>query len=111
MKKIKNVLLLICALLTVANSFSIFFLHNSKSEDISCNETAESSDEARVSTNVYYLNSYKSLVVLDCPFCGDSVKILPINERFYIRCESCRVETNNFEDAVELSEYWNKAKR
>ena len=111
MKKIKNVLLLICAVLTVANSFSIFFLHNGKSEDISCNETAESSDEADVGTNVYYLNSYKSLEVLDCPFCGGNVKILPINESFYIRCESCRVETGSFDDAVELSEYWNKAKR
>ena len=111
MKKIKNVLLLICAVLIVANSFSIFFPHNSKSEDISCNETAEPSDEADVSTNVYYLNSYKSLEVLDCPFCGGNVKILPINESFYIRCESCRIETSNFDDAVELSEYWNKAKR
>ena len=104
MKKIKNVVLLLCVVLTVTNSFSIFFLHNSKSEDISCHETAESSDEADVSTNVYYLNSYKSLEVLDCPFCGGNVKILPINESFYIRCESCRVETVSFDDAVELSE-------
>lgn len=111
MKKIKNVLLLICVVLTVANSFSIFFLHNSKSEDTSCNETTKSSDEAGECNNVYYLNSYKSIEVLDCPFCGGNVKILPINERFYIRCESCRVETCSFDDAVELSEYWNKAKR
>ena len=83
MKKIKNVLLLICAVLTVANSFSIFFLHNSKSEDISCNETAESSDEAG-GNNVYYLNSYKSAEVIDCLFCEKKKKILPINERFYI---------------------------
>ena len=84
MKKIKNVLLLICAVLTVANSFSIFFLHNSKSEDTSCNETTESSDEAGECNNVYYLNSYKSIEVLDCPFCGGNIKILPINESFFI---------------------------
>ena len=83
MKKIKNVVLLLCVVLTVTNSFSIFFLHNSKSEDTSCGETAESSDEAG-GNNVYYLNNYKSAEVIDCPFCGGHVKILPINERFYI---------------------------
>ena len=47
--------------------------------------------------------------IAPCPLCGTSVKILPINEAFHIRCETCNLQTDFFASKQELIAYWNHA--
>lgn len=44
----------------------------------------------------------------DCPMCeSDKIIINPVNNSFYIECNSCHMRTRYYESLINLLEYWN----
>ena len=43
-----------------------------------------------------------------CYLCGGNAKIQPVDDSFYIECESCDLQTDYFDSKSALIRYWNK---
>lgn len=43
----------------------------------------------------------------ECPLCGGTAKLCPVNDSFYIKCENCKLETNFYTSKKYLVDYWN----
>lgn len=43
-----------------------------------------------------------------CPICDNKVTIYPVNDRYYIKCNDCGLNTDYFDSINELEKYWNK---
>lgn len=101
-RKVIDRILFIIAVVIVACYLLFVFVYTShvKTE----NDTLKAENEElreKTSTEV--------IVELEpCYLCGETVKIQPVNESFYIECESCGLETTFFKSKSELVSYWNK---
>ena len=42
-----------------------------------------------------------------CPLCGSDVKILTVDDSYYIKCPNCNLHTKYFDYKSKLVEYWN----
>lgn len=55
-------------------------------------------------------NKSEDFKLHDCYFCGShEVELRPINDRFYIHCPGCEIESDFFDNKLELISYWNSA--
>ena len=46
----------------------------------------------------------------ECPLCGGTAKLHPVNDSFYIKCENCKLETDFYKSKKYLVDYWNNRK-
>ena len=52
-------------------------------------------------------NIASEIMLENCPFCDGHPILQPVNQRFYIECESCEMRTDYFDSKYELVQYWN----
>ena len=50
---------------------------------------------------------YEEVVLKPCYMCENEVELSPINDRFYIHCDSCGLETGYYKLRSNLVEQWN----
>ena len=46
-----------------------------------------------------------------CPFCGDAASLLdayPMNNRFFLRCDKCWIQTTLYKNKIDAINMWNK---
>lgn len=60
--------------------------------------------------NEYLKQNYEveTYELAPCYLCGGNVKIQPVNDKFYIECEDCKLESDFFRSKADLIRYWNK---
>ena len=50
---------------------------------------------------------YENEILNPCPKCDNEVILYPVNDSFYIQCETCYLQTTYFSTSKKLIEYWN----
>ena len=63
--------------------------------------------------NKLNLLGYKEIELDSCSMCGSEVELKPVNDVFYIDCDSfggCGLSTGYYKSASELAEMWNNIK-
>lgn len=96
-KQILNVAL-VAVLLTCVAAIIVVYILQIENQELS-RENEQLQQELNVNGNTE---------IHQCWLCGGIARILPVNDRFYIKCQNCELETDYFNSKIELIRYWNK---
>ena len=44
----------------------------------------------------------------ECPLCEGNASLKPVNDSYYIECDSCGLETRFYKSKEKLINYWNR---
>ena len=99
-KVVVSVFAILASIIIGLQWMSLDKLHNQIDQ---LNETV-----AEQEAEIEWLNSNRITYKLNsCPICGGDAVMNQMYDKFYIRCESCRLHTDYFDSRSEVAKYWN----